>query len=115
LEDETSVFFAEMKNLALLLVCSAAIALPTRAIGQMDVFGSGTNAFTIEFVAIGNPGNAVDVYPAPGAGYGAVSYDYRMGTREISQNQIDKATLAGLANVAAGAWTGSQPAANINW
>lgn len=81
----------------------------------MDVFGSGTNAFTIEFVAIGNPGNAVDVYPAPVAGYGAVSYDYRMGTREISQNQIDKATLAGLANVAAGAWTGSQPAANINW
>lgn len=104
-----------MKNLALLLVCSAALAFPGRVIGQMDVFGSGTNAFSIEFVAIGHPGNAVDVYPSPGAGYGAVSYDYRMGTREISQNQIDQATRAGLANVTAGAWTGSRPAANINW
>lgn len=107
--------FTEMKQATLLLVCSAALAYPGRAIGQMDAFGSGTNAFKIEFVAIGNPGNAVDVYPAPGAGYGAVSYEYRIGAREISQNQIDKATRAGLANVTAGAWVGGRPAANINW
>jgi formylglycine-generating enzyme required for sulfatase activity len=38
-----------------------------------------------------------------------------VGTYEISQNAIDKATASGMANVTAGAWTGNQPAANINY
>jgi hypothetical protein len=38
-----------------------------------------------------------------------------MGTYEISQDAIDKATASGMANVTAGAWTGNQPAANISW
>ena len=42
-------------------------------------------------------------------------YNYRAGTYEISELQITKATQTGMANVSAGAWTGSQPAANINW
>jgi formylglycine-generating enzyme required for sulfatase activity len=38
-----------------------------------------------------------------------------MGTYEISQNVIDKATASGMANVTAGAYGGNQPAANITW
>jgi formylglycine-generating enzyme required for sulfatase activity len=38
-----------------------------------------------------------------------------MGKYEISQLQITKATQIGMANVSAGAWSGSQPAANISW
>jgi sulfatase modifying factor 1 len=77
---------------------------------QGDTFGSGANAFSLDFVNIGNAGNAADT-----TGYGAVPYEYRIGKYEISQDAIDKATASGMANVTAGAWTGNQPAANINW
>lgn len=73
-------------------------------------FGSEANAFSIEFVQIGNPGNAADT-----TGYGAVPYTYRVGKYEISQDVITKATASGMANVTADAWSGSKPAANMSW
>ena len=83
-----------------------------------DVFGSGANTLTLDFVNIGNAGNTDDLgaggglYSSP---YGGVPYAYRMGTFEISQDAITKATAGGLASVTAGAWAGSQPAANMTW
>jgi formylglycine-generating enzyme len=47
--------------------------------------------------------------------YGGVSYGYRMGTYEISQDAITKATNLGMTNVTAGAWAGSKPAASTTW
>ena len=92
------------------LVC-AAFTLMTQPSAQADTWGGGTtNEFTIDFVDIGNAGNAADTTT-----YGAVPYEYRMGKNEISQLQITKATQIGMANVSAGAWTESQPAANITW
>ena len=94
----------------------ALIVLPAHA--ALDYFGTTGNEFAIDFVTIGNPGNADDAgagggsYSSP---YGGVSYAYRMGTYEISQDAITKATASGLANVTAGAWTGNQPAANMTW
>jgi formylglycine-generating enzyme len=83
-----------------------------------DTFGTGPNTFTIDFVSIGNAGNADDLgaggglYSSP---YGGVPYAYRMGTYEISQDAITLATAGGLANVLAGPHTGAEPAANITW
>lgn len=77
---------------------------------QADAFGSGSNAFTIDFVNVGNAGNAADT-----TGYGAVSYQYRIGKYEVSQDAIDKATASGLSNVTAWEWAGSQPAGRITW
>ena len=92
-------------------------------VAKADTFGSGANVFTIGFVNIGNPGNADDdvgpVYTLDGGfyatPYGGVSYAYRMGIFEVSQDAITKATASGLASVTAGAWIGSQPAANMTW
>jgi len=100
-------------------VLSAALALAISSPAQASTitdpgviieFGSGTNTFDINFVNIGNAGNAADT-----TGYGAVPYEYRMSVYEISQDAIDKATASGMANVTAGPWTGNQPAADINW
>ena len=88
----------------------AAFTLMTQLSAQADTFGTSGNEFTIDFVNIGNTGNAADT-----TGYGAVPYEYRASTYEITQNAITKATASGLVNVTAGAWTGNQPAANINW
>ena len=96
---------------SIVAVLFAAFTLSIQPSAQADTFGGGTsNEFTIDFVDIGNTGNAADTTT-----YGAVPYEYRTGKNEISQLQITKATQIGMAHVSAGAWTGSQPAANINW
>jgi formylglycine-generating enzyme required for sulfatase activity len=87
-----------------------ALTLTIQPSAQADTFGTSGNEFTIDFVNIGNAGNAADT-----TGYGAVPYQYRVGTYEITQDAITKATASGMANVTAGAWTGSQPAADISW
>ena len=88
----------------------AAFTITTQPSAQADTFGTSGNEFTIDFVNIGNAGNAADT-----TGYGAVPYEYRASAYEVSQNAITKATASGMANVVAGAWTGNQPAANISW
>ena len=99
-------------------VCALALASIAVTSARADVFGSGANTLTLDFVNIGNAGNADDagagggLYSSP---YGGVSYGYRMGTYEISQDAIEKATAGGLASVTAGAWVGSQPAADMTW
>ncbi len=91
------------------LFAAATLAIQTSV--QADTFGGGTtNEFTVDFVSISQTNNLADT-----TGYGAVPYNYRAGTYEISQLQITKATQIGMANVSAGAWTGNQPAANISW
>ena len=85
---------------------------------KADTFGTTGNEFTIDFVGIGNAGNGDDLgaggglYSSP---YGGVGYDYRMGTYEISQDQIEKATSSGLLHVLAGQHTGAEPAADMFW
>lgn len=73
-----------------------------------DSFGSGANAFTIDFVTIGNPSIA-DI------NLGEVSYTYRMGLTEVAQDWFTKATNAGLAHATAGGFTGMKPATDLNW
>lgn len=75
-----------------------------------DTFGSGVDAFSIEFVNIGNAGNANDVNST----WGGVPYNYRIGVTEVPQDWIDKATNLGLANVSGDWWTGNQPA-GLTW
>ena len=102
----------------LLTITTSLLALTVTTTVHADTFGSGGNAFTIDFVPIGNAGNANDagagggLYSSP---YGGVSYGFNMGVTEVSQDWITKATNLGMANVTAGAWTGSQPAANMTW
>ena len=65
-----------------LLAILSLLATPAFA----DIFGSGANTFTMNFVTIGNAGNADDIR---GAGYGGVGYNYRMGVNEVSRGMID--------------------------
>lgn len=74
-----------------------------------DSFGSGTNAFTLEFATIGDSGNAA------GGGYGSVLYDYRLSVQEVSEDVLQRAVNAGLPGVSGGAWSGNQPAAFVDW
>ncbi len=77
-----------------------------------DDFGSGGDAFIIDFVNVDNAGNANDV----ATGLGGVGYEYRISTYEITANVIDKSVNLGLSNVVRSAHTnGNQPVVYINW
>ena len=81
-----------------------------------DTFGSGANQFSIDFVQIGNPGNAAD-----DTGFGSVAYTYNLGKYEISRDQIEKANSAGvlgisLADMSSYGGNGvNRPATGISW
>jgi hypothetical protein len=92
-----------------------------------ETFGSGANQFTIDFVEIGNPGNAaaVGIYQdGRSTPYtsGSVAYYYNLGKYEISRDQISKAnasaslgiTLSSMIGVV-GATQADRPATGISW
>ena len=59
-----------------------------------ETFGSGANAFSIEFVEIGNPLNTADTTRLSNF-VGRVDYMYNLGKYEISRDQVNKANAAG--------------------
>ena len=83
-------------------------------------FGSGVNQFNMEFVTIGNPGNAADATGSPNPA-GSVNYAYKMAKFEVSRDMIAKANAAGnlgitLGNMALfGGNGGNRPATGISW
>ena len=87
-----------MKNQLYFCVATAALCLggfPNLLSADTVVFGSGANQFTMEFVEIGDPGNAADT-AAPNPS-GSVGYQYSMGKYEVSREMVAKANAeAGL-------------------
>ena len=77
-----------MNRLLLILGLSLVLIASSQAVA--DTFGSGDNAFNIEFVTIGDPVNAADTTGDPNPA-GAVAYEYRIGRYEISEQMINKA------------------------
>lgn len=88
----------------------AVVALPEGRAGIAYTFGTGGDAFTIDFVHVANANNAAD-----NTGYGAVPYDFLMGTYEISGNLIAKATAGGLTGVSASSGATDKPATGVSW
>ena len=85
-----------------------------------ESFGSGVNAFTMEFVTIGNPNNVADTTGSPNP-VGSVAYTYNLGKYEVSRGQIDKANAAGSLGITMSDMSGYggngllKPATGISW
>ena len=112
--------------LAVLLLAGASVN------GQIitQTFGTGANQFSIDFVEIGNPGNAADTmvnfdpisgtYGSPRL-VGSVNYAYNLGKYEISRDMVAKAnlnqsleiSLADMFNY--GGNSANRPATGITW
>jgi len=92
----------------------ALASLPTICSAQTitQAFGAGDNAFSIDFVTIGNPNNAPDT-----TGYGSVAYTYNLGMYEVSRDQIDKANTAGSLGITYASYssTVNKPGTGISW
>jgi len=79
-----------------------------------DTFGSGKNAFEIDFVVIDHPGNPADKTES-GDAVGSVGYVYRIGKFEIPEDAIDKANALGYLEITHGRLGSEKPASKINW
>lgn len=105
-----------------LFISMAGAAVNAQIITQN--FGSGANAFSIDFVEIGNPGNAPDTSGNPNPA-GSVSYGYNIGKYEISRDMIEKGNSAGGLGIvlfdmegwgfAAGNNGVNRPATGVTW
>ena len=80
----------------------------------MRTFGSGANTFDIEFVDIGNPGNAADATGNPNPA-GSVATAFRMGKFEISEDMINKANTLGGLLLTKDTRGADKPATSISW
>ena len=105
----------DVKVILPLLILSSQIAS-----AQLVTFGTDTNQFSMEFVTIGNPGNAADTTGDPNP-VGAVAYTYQIGKYEVSRDMILKATSAGglgitLADMTSRGGNGAnRPATGVSW
>ena len=96
----------------LLLIALLCISSAGRAVGAM--FGSGVNTFDIEFVSIGNPGNAADVTGNPNPA-GSVAQAFRIGKFEISEDMINKANAEGALGITKDTRGVDKPATSVSW
>jgi formylglycine-generating enzyme required for sulfatase activity len=106
-----------MKN-AKMAICLAAVCM----IAAVNVASADTiRGIGMDFVTIGNAGNAADAGGAPG--YGAIGYNYRIGKYEVTNaqwNTFTAATGAPTGNDSGYSYsayfTGAQqPANNVSW
>ena len=91
------------------------------ATSLLETFGTGTpNAFTMEFVTIGNPNNVADTTGSPNPA-GSVAYTYNIGKYEVSRDMINKANTAGSLGITMQDMTSYggngllRPATGITW
>lgn len=91
------------------------LSLPSASFA--DTFGSGPSQFNIDFVVIGDVGNAPD-----STGYGAVAHAYRIGKHEVSRAMIESYNaLSGgptisMADMSSSGGNGAnRPATGITW
>jgi hypothetical protein len=108
-----------MKNLLILSLLALSYQTAS-ATSLLETFGSGANAFTMDFVTIGNPGNPTDPTPSPRV-IGSVAYAYNLGKYEVSRDMVTKANTAGSLGITMSDMSGYggngllKPATGITW
>ncbi len=99
-------------RVALALLIAATAYAPSQA-GTVT-FGSGGNTFNMEFVTIGNAGNAADTTGAPNPA-GAVGYEYGLGKFEVSEDMITKFNASQLLQITQDTRGTAKPATSVSW
>ena len=109
-----------IKNLNLVVIALALGHQTASATSLLETFGSGDNAFTMDFVTIGNPNNVADTTGSPNPA-GSVAYTYNLGKHEVSRDMITKANAAGSLGITLqdmSSYGGNgllKPATGISW
>ena len=111
-------------NIVLLLSLLALGYQNASAQSPLQTFGSGVNQFSVDFVEIGNPGNAAASAVnklSQTFNVGSVDYKFNLGKYEVSRNQIakynslqsDQISMADLSSYSGNGL--NRPASGISW
>ncbi|MCX7388482.1 MAG: SUMF1/EgtB/PvdO family nonheme iron enzyme [Planctomycetales bacterium] len=84
------------------------------ATAGLITFGSGGNQFTMNFVDIGNAGNADDTTGSPNPA-GAVAYAYGLGKYEVSEDMITKFNASQSLQITKDTRGAAKPATSVSW
>jgi formylglycine-generating enzyme len=84
------------------------------ATAGLITFGSGGNQFTMNFVDIGNAGNADDTTGTPNPA-GAVAYAYGLGKYEVSEDMITKFNASQALQITKNTRGVDKPATSVSW
>lgn len=108
--------FQNPNALSLILSVAVGAIATTAAPSQAGViiFGTGVNQFTMEFVTIGNPGNAADTTGNPNLA-GSVGYEYGIGKFEVSEDMIQKFNASQSLQITKDTRGVNKPATNVSW
>ncbi len=92
----------------------SSISMSTSSYAGTVTFGAGANAFNMEFVTIGNPGNAADTsgFPNPA---GSVAYTYAIGKYEVSEDMINKFNASQFLQITKDNRGLDKPATSVTW
>lgn len=91
------------------------LALCFAPFAHADNFGVGANTFIVDFVTIGNPGNAADTTGNPNP-VGSVANVFRIGKYEISEQMIDKVNALGQLGIGRDDIRGpNKPVTSVSW
>jgi formylglycine-generating enzyme required for sulfatase activity len=110
-----SLFHREFRSIA--VVMTTAIVLLSSAAevaAGMITFGVGAQQFQMEFVTIGNPGNAPDTTGDPNPA-GAVAYSYDIGKFEVSEDMITKFNASQSLQITKDTRGANKPATSVSW
>jgi sulfatase modifying factor 1 len=99
-------------RVALALMVAGTAYAPSQA-GTVT-FGSGGNQFNMDFVTIGNAGNAADTTGAPNPA-GAVGYEYGLGKFEVSEDMITKFNASQSLQITKDTRGTAKPATGVSW
>jgi formylglycine-generating enzyme required for sulfatase activity len=94
------------------LATVASLAAPSHA-GTIT-FGSDANQFQMEFVTIGNAGNAADTAGEP-INAGAVNREYGLGKFEVSEDMITKFNASQSLQITKDTRGTAKPATSVSW
>jgi len=84
------------------------------ATAGLITFGSDGNQFTMNFVDIGNAGNADDTTGTPNPA-GAVAYAYGLGKYEVSEDMITKFNASQALQITKDTRGVDKPVTNVSW
>jgi len=112
------LFHGRWKRLSLLTVAAGALvsmaSLAAPSFAAVVSFGSGGNQFNMDFVTIGNAGNAADTTGSPSSA-GAVAYEYGLGKFEVSEEMIEKFNASQSLQITKDTRGTAKPATSVSW
>lgn len=103
-------------SVGIAMFASTAYVLESQA--GIVTFGTGANQFQMEFVTIGDPGNAPDTDSSArpsSATLGSVDYIYGIGKFEVSEDMITKFNNSQSLQITQDSRGVDKPATNVNW